>query len=131
MQYFSVLIASNYFKKALLIILAAMVLQGCATVNGVPSGVLYSNIKGPLLIADGNQSTQAGYNETAVSKSHSLLYIINWGDASVEKAVGTALIAPGVRISHVDFKFWHLLGCGTYKTIVYYYNPSHNGAVHP
>jgi hypothetical protein len=131
MQSYLVLTANSYFKKATLIVSAVVLLQGCATVNGVPSGVLYSNIKGPLLIADGNQSTQVGYNDIAVSKSHSLFYIINWGDASIEKAIGTDLVAPGVRISHVDFEFWHLLGCGTYKTIVYYYNPSYHGPAHP
>lgn len=131
MQSSSVSTVSSFFKKTIPILAIAIVIHGCATVNGVPSGVLYSNIKGPLLITDGNQSNQVGYNSVALSKSHSIFYLINWGDASVAKAVGSDLVAPGMQISHVDFKFWHLLGCGTYTTVVYYYKPTIHGTPIP
>jgi hypothetical protein len=131
MRSLSVSTVSNYFKKAIAILAMAMLIQSCATVNGVPSGVLYSNIKGPLLITDGNQSNQVGHNSVALSKSHSIFYLINWGDASVAKALGSDLVAPGMQISHVDFKFWHLLGCGTYTTIVYYNKPTIHGTPTP
>ena len=128
MRYLSGLTTNNYFKRVIPLAIFAIFFSGCATVNGVPSGAIFSKIQGPLLIASGNQSEQVGYNKCAVSCSHSIFYIINWGDASVQKAIGADLVAPAVRISHVDFKYTQFLGCGTYKTIVYYYKPGADGS---
>jgi len=112
-------------KNSVLFISFFVILQGCATVNGIPSGAVFSRIKGPLLITNDNQNLQTGYNTVGTSKSTSLFYVVNFGDASIEKAISKSTNPAGVKISHVDFQYCHFLGCGVYKTIVYYYDSSH------
>ena len=120
MRYSSAPTASSYFKRLFILLIVVLALPGCATVNGVPCGVIYSNIKGPLLVTASNQAEQVGAAKIGTSSSHSIFSIITWGDASVDKALGTDVVAPGVVVSHVDFKYTQFLGCGTYKTYVYY-----------
>lgn len=122
MQFLLVLIIRNY--RLFIFILSLALLSSCATINGSPCGVLYANIKGPLLITNDNQVNQVGYNSYGISKSMTILYLVNFGDASIEKAIHNSKNPSGVKISHVDFKYFHFLGCGTYKTIVYYYDSS-------
>jgi TRL-like protein family len=98
---------------------------GCTTTNAVPVGILYTNVSGPLLVTNDNQSAQLGYNSVGISTTHMVLAFIQWGDASVMKAISNSSRNPeSVTVSHVDFKYTSVLGCGSYSTIVYFYDPA-------
>jgi hypothetical protein len=117
----------NAIKIAALPLLAlATLLAGCATSNGPPAGLLFSNVKGPLAVtgAAGDPNNH-GFNCSGESKAYTIFGLVTFGDAGIDAAKKSGSHAPfSVVVSHVDYQWVSALGIGQYTTRVYFYDPN-------
>jgi hypothetical protein len=96
-------------KLALLVVLVAFLVSGCAT--AFPMGTIYTDVKIPVA---GNQ---AKYSKTGVAKTKSYMGVVAIGDSSIQAAMANGKIT---KISFVDYKAYSILGIiGEYTTTVY------------
>lgn len=93
----------------------ATMLSGCASAVSPISGVLYSNVKAPMLATDStDRPTKIGR-----SSARSILGVYAVGDASIEAAAKNAGIT---HIHHVDYQSESILGLVADYTVIVYGN---------
>lgn len=99
--------------RGVLLALSVGVLSGCgAYATSHVLGVLYSDVKGPVLAPSVGSSTKVGR-----ASAQSILGLIALGDASIETAARGAGIT---KIHHVDYEVKNILGIvATYTVVVY------------
>ena len=94
------------------IAILAVLFSSCAMVKSPLTGVLYTNVKAPMLATDNGGSNKAGS-----AKASSILGIIATGDASISAAAKAAGIT---KIHHVDEHSTSILGIyAKYEITVY------------
>jgi hypothetical protein len=90
---------------------------------GPPGGILYGHVKGPVAIT--GEKNDSGYNSHGESSAWTVLYLLSFGDASIDTAKQNGSKNPGqVRVTHVDYEWHHVLGIGKYTLRVYYFDPA-------
>jgi hypothetical protein len=96
-------------KRGILIglLLAGFLLGGC-----VPYGVIYTDVKGPLIATSHEPGNKVGTGEAV-----SILGLVATGDASIETAAKNASIT---KIHHVDFQHFSILGIYVKTTVRVY-----------
>ncbi len=94
--------------KFISIITLVTVISGC-----VPLGIVANQIRGPVAVGNLESPT---YSKVGRAKSHSLLGVSSFGDASISTAMANGKIK---KIHHVDFEVRSFLLFCTYETIVY------------
>lgn len=93
------------------VIAAGVFLSGCAT--PFPHGVIYTEVKSPVAVGDGNGS----YSKVGVAKATSIIGMVATGDASIKAAMANGGIS---KIKFVDYDSKNILGLyGEYTTTVY------------
>ena len=102
-------------KKIILTMLAFAgfcFLAGCATVASPLTGVIYTDVKAPMIATDVSGSAKVG-----TSMASSILGLFAMGDASIDTAAKSAGIK---KIQHVDYHSTSILGIySTFKVTVY------------
>ncbi|HUT04862.1 MAG TPA: TRL-like family protein [bacterium] len=103
-------------KMALLpmtvLMVAALLLSGCAMVLSPATGFLYSDVKGPHSV-----TANADYSKVGTSECTSILGWIATGDASIKAAMENGGIT---KIHHVDYKAEVILGVYAKLTVIVY-----------
>lgn len=109
-----------YFVVAILCFL--LLASGRSLFFGPPGGILFANIKGPVAIT--SSTNTHGYNASGSSNAWTFFYLVSVGDVSFQAAKAAGANTPElVRVTHADYEWLHLLGCGRYKLTVYFYDP--------
>lgn len=100
-------------RKILAIGIVAILLSSCAAQVATPAlGLLYTDVKAPLIATSNSGSTKVGSAECI-----SVLGIVATGDASIEAASKDGNIK---RIHHVDYQSTNVLGIfAKFKVYVY------------
>ncbi len=99
-------------KKFFVAAVAAVALTSCAAGIAPVTGLVYTNVKGPIAATDNTVGSKVG-----TSSAKSILGIIGTGDASIDAAAKNAGIT---KISHVDYETKSILGIvATVKIHVY------------
>lgn len=94
----------------MLFLLAPLFLSGCAT--PYPSGIVYTDVKFPLMATSNASSEKVG-----TSECKSYFFLFATGDASIEAAMKNGGIT---KIHHIDWDAYNVLGIyGRYKVTVY------------
>jgi len=102
--------AMKKISFAMLMLLAAVIFNGCASV--LPSGFIYTEIKAPVSVGDGGIS----YSKIGTAKATSVLGMVAIGDCSIK----TAAANGGIKnIKYVDYDVKNILGFADYTTTVY------------
>lgn len=103
---------SKYTTSCLLLSLVAVLLvSGCAMTMTPATGVLYSDVKGPWVAADG------GAGKSGTSECLSILGAVAIGDASIETAMKNGGIT---KVNHVDYHAFNILGIYAKLTVTVY-----------
>lgn len=102
-------------KKAVLPLLLAVALGGCATAMSPVNGSLYSNISGPLLATDNPEKP----SKIGRASMRTIMGVYAVGDASIDAAAKNAGIT---RIHHVDYETESVFGIVADFTVVVYGN---------
>ena len=92
--------------------LSVAALSGCAVVQAPLSGVLVTNVKGPVAATEQPTSSKVG-KASAIS----VLGLVAAGDASIDKAAKDTGIT---KIHHVDYKSFSVLGIFARYTVFVY-----------
>lgn len=79
----------------LLVSLLIITLLGCIT-TPTPKGTIFTNCKGPLY-----GTSNENFSKVGKASAYSIIWMIAWGDASVNTAAKKAGI---VKIHHVDYE---------------------------
>ena len=101
---------SHFYQSTIVcfFFLCLMSLSGCS--NTYLPGVVYASLTQPLTISSNIVGDKVG-----VVKCTSILGLVAYGDASINKAARMAGIS---KISHIDVKSYNILGI--YNTKIYY-----------
>lgn len=101
-------------KKVIsLLLLIPIVLTGCmATAVSPVSGILVTDVKGPLTATD-----LPNYSKVGTASCFSILGLVGVGDASIDTAAKNAGIT---KIHHVDYKSFSILGILAQYTVYVY-----------
>lgn len=98
-----------------MVLVLALSVTGCAMVACPTYGLLYTEIKGPVLATD--NTTELEGMKVGTAECSNILGLIAMGDASIETAAKSAGIT---KIYHVDSEVKNILGIfATYKLVVY------------
>ncbi|MFA8449278.1 MAG: TRL-like family protein [Bacteroidales bacterium] len=99
-------------KKFLFLIGIIAMLGSCASVKSPAIGLIYSDVKAPLLATSNEGSSKVGK-----ATVQSILGAVAMGDASIEAAAKEAGIK---KIHHVDYHSKSIIGIiATYEVYVY------------
>lgn len=94
------------------LLVLATVLGGCAYAVSPVTGMLYTDVQGPVIATDLANSSRIG-----TATCYSLLGLVGVGDASIQAAARNGNIT---RIHHVDHESQVILGLyAKFTTIVY------------
>lgn len=94
------------------LMMAALLLSGCAMVLTPATGFLYSDVKGPHAV-----TANVGYSKVGTSECVSILGWVATGDASIKAAMENGGIT---KIHHVDYKTEVVLGIYAKLTVIVY-----------
>ncbi len=99
-------------KHYIILVLVAAMATSCAMVKSPLTGVIYTGLKGPIMVTSNNLGSKVG-----MAEAQSILGAIAIGDASIQTAAKSAGIT---KISHVDYEGFSVLGIfASYKVYVY------------
>ncbi len=99
-------------KNFLIFAVVAFVLSSCAVASSPVIGVLYTDVKAPIVATANPAGKKVGTAEAT-----SILGVVATGDASIDAAAKQAGIS---RISHVDYKVTSILGIFAKFTVFVY-----------
>ncbi|MDX1802671.1 MAG: TRL-like family protein [Alcanivorax sp.] len=102
-------------KKWILLLVSVVALSGCASAVMPVTGLMYGNVKAPLM------ATTSSDKPTRVGRAsaRSILGIIASGDASIQTAARNGGIT---EIHHVDYQSQNFFGVMSEFTVVVYGN---------
>jgi len=94
----------------LAILLSGLLMGGCGMMMGPPPGLLYSDIDSNKHFDSGTSSSPAGSWVNGKSCSHSVLFLVSWGDAGLDAALEEADIkGRPMRNVTVDHNLMNIL----------------------
>lgn len=96
-------------RYLLLAVLSAIILTGCAGVHAPVSGLLVTEVRGPITATD-----NPTYSKKGKGSCGSLLGLFAFGDASIHTAVKRAGIT---KIHHIDYECFSLFGIYSSYTV--------------
>lgn len=102
-------------KRITVLLLAAMMLGGCAVASAPVNGFVYSNVKAPLTATPAPDKPQ----RVGRASARSILGVVASGDASIQTAARNGGIS---EIHHVDVQSSNFFGVLAEYTVVVYGN---------
>lgn len=98
-------------RSVCVVAVAAMTLGGCAMVSSPTSGLVYTNVQGPLAVGNASHSAKSGQ-----ACATNILGILATGDASIDAAKQNGSIT---QVASVDHSSTSVLGLyGQFCTLV-------------
>ena len=118
--FFAAFLGRGDMRYVALVFAAGIALLGCSgcamyRAPVQPPQGAFTSVEAPTS-TNFNESTPAG-TQTGRSSAHSILWLVAWGDASVDAAATNGQLST---INHVDYRYLSILGLYTkYTTIAH------------